>query len=326
MEVRRLIRLLLASLAGIATIGTLALAETPSGMGAAAYARRGIDARPAGMGGAFVAVAEGGPAAYYNPAGLAGVPQLNVSGMYTQPFGPDLGISFQYLGVSGPLGTQSPSLLAGLGVALTWLGLQVSGIPISDDEGSGGTFSSDSSLYLVSAGYPLPVPMDASVGMSLKYYQERILEGRADGIGLDLGVLLAFSLGDITVRAGVNAMDIGRTKLSWHGTIGEPENFVPWVNKIGLSAGLFNGMLLIACDLDWAVDRTAREQNVHVGLEFQPTEALLLRGGWSSDFEGTMALSGGVGIRFLNFITVDYAYSLAKSLGGAHLVSAEFHF
>jgi len=310
----------------VGVLSLTALSQIPPGMGAASYARRGIDARPLAMGGAFVAIAEGSAAAYYNPAGLADLSEIVVGGMHTEPYGAGFGATFQYLNASGALPPQTGSWISKLGLGFTWLGFTVSDIPMWEEEGPGGVFTATSSIYLASAGFVLPNLEGWSFGLSAKVYRERILEGRSQGLGFDLAVKGSFFVADLPIMVGLNAMDMGQTVIQWHGTAGEPENYVPWVNKIGVSVPLYEERVRLACDFDWAVGRPAREQVVHVGVEGRPIEQLFVRGGWSSNLEGDGAFSGGLGIRLFGRFSVDYAYLMAKALGASHLISAQFVF
>ena len=75
----------------------IALAQE-EGIGAAAFLRQGIDARALAMGGAFVAVTDGDSSMYWNPAGLARVPTMQLGGMYSDIYGADLW--FSYIGTA----------------------------------------------------------------------------------------------------------------------------------------------------------------------------------------------------------------------------------
>ena len=310
----------------VGVISVVVFSQIPPGMGAVSYARRGIDARPLAMGGAFVAIAEGSAAAYYNPAGLAERSEIVVGGMYTEPYGTGFGATFQYLNASGELSLQTASWISQLGVGFTWLGFTVSDIPMWEEEGPGGVFTATSSIYLASAGFALPNLEGWTFGLSAKVYRERILEGRSQGLGFDLAVKGSFAVADLPVTIGFNAMDVGQTVIQWHGTAGEPETYVPWVNKIGVSVPLYEERVRLAGDFDWAIGRPAREQVFHVGVEGRPIEQLFVRGGWSSNLEGDGAFSGGLGVRLFGRFSVDYAYLMAKALGASHLISAQFTF
>ena len=311
----------------ILALSVSAFPDTPPGIGAASFARRGIDARPMAMGGSFVAIAEGSSTCYYNPAGLGQETRLTIGGMYTQPFGEGFGLTFQYLNAIGSWELQTSSAVARIGLGITWLGLTISDIPTWEEEGPGGTFTASSSLYLISTGIPVPGMSDWSIGASIKIYRDKILEGSSLGAGFDLGILGSFSLGEVPVHIGLNSMDVGQTKVYWHGTSGEPVNYVPWVNKVGFSAGFLDGIVLIASDLDWAVGRPMREQITHVGLEVRPLEALSLRVGWNGDLEGAgSSFSAGIGLSLFDSFNFNYAYTTAKVFGASHLLSAHFSF
>jgi len=317
----------LIGLVAIIALSVSVIAATPPGMGAASFARRGMDARPIAMGGAFVAVAEGGSACYYNPAGLGQETRISVGGMYTEPFGEGFGTTFQYLNAVGSFNLQTSSAVARVGLGVTWLGLTISDIPTWEEGGPGEMFTATSSVYLLSAGIPFPDTNDWSVGASVKVYRDKILEGHSLGVGFDLGVLGSFSVGEIPFQIGLNSMDVGRTKVYWHGTSGEPVNYVPWINKVGLSLGLLDNVVLITSDLDWAVGRPMREQILHVGLELRPLNAISVRAGWNGDLERTgSSITAGVGIYLFDSLSIDYAYVTAKVFGASHLVSVHFAF
>jgi len=296
--------------------------DVPAGFGAASFARIGVDARPLAMGGAGVAINTGMPIPYYNPARLAAAGPLAAGGMYSEPYGQDLGVSFQSLSALGRFEMQTGSS-TGIGVALTWIQMKIDDIPVWDEDSPGevSLFTATSSLLLGSAA--LSMGSDVAVGVTVKAYRERILEGQGSGIGFDIGALAAFEVVGIPLSLGVNAMDLGSTNVRWQGTTGEPDNFVPWVNKVGLSAGLFEGIALLAVDFDWAVGRPAREQKIHLGIEINPIGPLFLRAGWSGDLEGSDSkLSAGLGVEFFDSFRLDYAYVPPRAVfGTGHFIS-----
>ena len=309
-------------------VGSSVLAETPDGIGAAAYARLPLTARPAAMGGAFVSIAAGMPAAYYNPAGLGKRVPYEVGGMYSLPYGEAFDTSLQFIGVNGNLGTQTDSaILANMSWSISWLGLSISNIWFWDDEGTPTIGSATSSLYAASIGMAIPGTDWLCAGASLKIYRDRLLEGRSLGIGADVGLLLDTFLGDVPISVGINAKDIGETRISWHGTEGEPDNFVHWVNKIGASAQLFSGLLLVTADVDWAVGRPIEEQRGLIGLEVTPVPQLAIRGGWMGDLDGSSgSFTAGVGIYLAETFRLDYAYRTRRVFGAGHMLSVSYLF
>lgn len=307
-------------------VGATALAQVPAGVGSAAFARLGVDARALAMGGAYVAVPAEQPIPFYNPASLATARDVDIAALYAQPFGAGSGVSYQHIGAVMPLQVQTDSV-KGLGVGVSWMGVQISGIYIwdEDDPASGTEFTAASSIYMASVGYEL---IDGfSVGATAKLYQERILKGRGEGVGVDVGFLARATLGGIPVAIGLNSMDVGRTLVKWSGTAGEPDNYVAWVNKVGVSAVFAEINAQVATDFDWAVGRPGREQIFRVGVEWSPVKLLALRGGWRTDLEGQgSAVSGGVGLRLFNAMEFDYAYTGGIGLNATHFVSMHIWF
>jgi hypothetical protein len=165
-----------------------------------------------------------------------------------------------------------------------------------------------------------------AVGLTAKIYSERILEGHGAGIGFDAGVLAALDVDGIPVTVGMNAMDVGRTNVRWYGTTGEPDNYVPWVNKLGVSAELLDGLALVAADFDWAVGRPAREQKIHLGAEVNPVGPFFVRAGWSGDLEASDSkVSAGLGVEFFDSFRLDYAYVPPRTVfGTGHFLSLHF--
>jgi hypothetical protein len=311
---------LLVSLIGV--VAMCANAQVPPGIGSAAFARLGVDARAIGMGGAFAAVASGGPIAFYNPASLALAREVDVAALYAAPYGADLGISYQHVSAVLPLSVQTESK-RGLGVAVTWMGVQISDIMVWDesDPGSGTSFTATDSIYLASLGVEL---LDGiCVGGAAKLYQARILNGRGEGVGFDLGLIASFRLGEIPISVGLNSTDVGRTTVKWSGTTGNPDNFVPWVNKLGVAVRLDELSLLAAAAFDWGAGRPKREQMLRAGFEWSPVEVLALRGGGTMTLEGTTGITAGVGLRLFGLLSFDYAYVSGTGLGGTHFGS--FH-
>jgi len=303
--------------------------DAPPGFDAASFLEIGIDARPLAMGGTGVAMAAGNPIPYYNPALLVRAPELGVGGMYSEPYGQELGISFQSMHAVGRVGSQTGSATAsGFGLGVTWLQLRIEDIVIWDEENPGDAevFAATSSVYLVSASTSL-LP-ELAIGLSGKVYRENVLQGRGRGLGIDIGLLATLNLDGLPVWVGLNSMDFLQTVIRWRDTQGEPDNFVPWVNKIGFAAEIFDGMGLVSADFDWAVGRHRRDQKIHLGLEAKPVDGLFLRAGWAGDLEGLDSrLSVGLGIDFFDSFRLDYAYVPPRTIyGTGHFLSLQLSF
>jgi hypothetical protein len=309
----------------VGALGLCVAAEVPSGIGSVAFARLGVDARVLGMGGAFSGVADGHPIPLYNPAALALARNVDVGTMYAAPYGFDLGIAYQYASAVLPIQVQTESA-RGVGAAVTWMSLVVSDIMIWDEENPGNTasFTATDSIYMGSVGLELVEGLCA--GAAAKLYRERILDGRAEGFGVDLGLIGTFRVAGVPMSIGLNSMDIGQTLVKWRGTAGNPENYIPWINKLGVSVLVEELSILAAADFDWGVGRPRAEQVFRAGVEWKPVEPIALRGGWRMSLDGRSTVSFGIGFRAFSAVSLDYAYVLGGDIDAAHFASVHILF
>ena len=285
------------SLALLMVLSAIALAD---GVGAFSAFKSGVGARALAMGGAFVAVADDATAVLWNPAGLAQVADTRISGMTTDLYG--LGITHQYVG--------AVTTFANLGIGLSWERAAVGGVDTSTDD----VFTWNESLILGTLATNI---MDVALaGVSLKYYMaDSGLGDSASGIGFDLGVLV--NLGDMFVL-GVNAADLGGTKVSWDGGA---TDIVSGLYKAGVAMKLVDGKLILAADMDFVGTDLG---DAHMGIEFQVVDALALRAGVVlTDAFQNSHFGVGAGINVAG-LYVDAAYILEGTLGNTLLLSAEF--
>lgn len=163
----------------VALAASLALggASQTSGIGAAAFLRRGVDARALGMGGAHVAVVDGYASMYWNPAGLARGTSIEVGGMTTNIYGADIFLNFL-------AGVAPWSLGGGVGTASGGLGPGVSDegvVEPSEDESSQTPRPGRAPFEAAASG------IRVAVGVS---FTEMATEVRAyDELGNPLGVI-----------------------------------------------------------------------------------------------------------------------------------------
>ena len=298
-----------------------AMEGVPPGYDAASFARMGVGARAQAMGGAFVAIAQGPTAGYWNPAGLGYVEDFQIEGMYTDWLG--AGIDFQYVSIAGypPIGEERPRLALGdhlVTFGLTWVSTHVGDIPWWEEDGGYGTFDAWSHLVIFSVGWQLKQTPSLSIGFNIKTYHDRILEGSSFGIGFDLGLLVQGTIGAMPVSLGVVSTDFGNTKIQWYGTTGEPVNYVPWLMKAGMAARPWQ-RVLTSVSYEWGVNRP-RFERLRVGIEVS-LEWLALRAGYEWDLStDTGRWTAGGGITYEGSIMLDYAYVLTP-LGNSHLIT-----
>jgi len=294
-------RVIVLSLALLMVISAMALAE---GVGAFSAFDSGIGARALAMGGAFVGVANDATAAYWNPAGLAGLTDTRLDGMSTDLFG--LGVTHQFVGAT--------TNLAGFGLGVAWERASVIGTGATDTGDSTGNFTWNESAIIGSVAANL---FDvAHAGLNVKYYMaDSGLGDTASGFGFDLGLLA--KLGDM-FAIGVLARDLGGTAISW--STGAA-NTVDAGYTAGLAMMLLDGNLTLATDVDFDGMQLG---DAHVGLEFKVIKELALRGGvvLTDNFQNYY-FSAGAGISVAG-LSVDAAYLMNETIGNTLVLSAEF--
>lgn len=292
------------------------------GVDAASFVRDGVGARAYGLGGAFVAVAEGHSIGFWNPAALSESAEIIAGGMYTDKFG--LGINFQSLSASMSVGE-------GLGIELGVVRSSIDDIPFYGDEGEG-VFSESQNLIQACVGYRVlerELPQSdsrvvLSLGGGVKAYTHNLLEGRAFGLGFDLSALAQFSLSWGDIAMGWSSQDAFGTTIQWSGTDHNPENDVPWINRLGVSAWFLGRRVLVTSEADVALGRSHLNR-IRMGVELSPVEALAVRAGLSLAADGHLQVATGGSLRWKQFV-LDYAYAPHSSLGASHIFSFAVEF
>ncbi len=283
----------------------------------------GVGARPMGMGGAFAAISDDASAIYWNPAGLARLPQRQVLFMHAESFGGL--VRHDFLGVGLPLRTAHSALGMGL------LRLGVEEIPYTEWDPETHrprvlkeVNDSEVALYF---SYTRSLQEKLSLGGSAKIIRKSVGDDHAWGLGVDAGVhwqprsrwLVGAKLADIT-----------STPLAW--SSGHRETILPLL-KVGtayrLAPGFLRGEILVAMDVDTRFEgRDVAAWTSLGGVSFDP------RAGLEYKYRGRLALrlgvqpeqfSAGAGIR-LGIGGVDYAFLGHDDLDSSHRLSASLDF
>jgi len=248
----------------------------------------GPGARPLGMGGAFLAIADDANAAFYNPAGLGWQTGITVSSLFARQFNAlnyaALGLTVPYLGITG----------------------------LALDSGTIGTgetaFHYASEAGVLSFGVPIgPV----GLGARLKLYRVSA-PYTATGLALDPAVLLV--LGPVRVGALYeNAYSRGVTFADGHTEA--------WEGSLALGIGL---VLTPHDGVEWSA---SVEGTGLLGIDPQILAGLEARIGALSarlGYDGT-GLTCGLSVHFANF-AVDWAYAARSILADSHRVSLTYRF
>lgn len=289
----------------------LALPAAAKGPGAsvAPILKLGLGARPAAMGGAFVAVSDDANASAWNPAGLALTRRAEAALSHSALF---QSLSYDYLSFAVPV-----TRWGGMGGHVAYLSSGRIDKTFEDPGGafdanaSGGSFTdSDLKLNVALAGAPSE---GVGLGAGLTYLKDRVDQNSADGVMADAGFLVKEDIFGFGL-----SLDNAGPKFTG-------DNALPTVLRSGASARPAEGLTL-ALEYDRHLDS---EQNVFgVGGEYWLAEAFALRLGYafgSRDNAGGVRLTGGFGAR-LGAFELDYAFSPFGQLGDAHQISLGFRF
>jgi hypothetical protein len=262
--------------------------------------RTGVGARALGMGGAYVAVASDASARFWNPAGLTGIENFNLTSMLSADMAYDR--QHNYLALGYNFGN------AGWG-GISWVDMGINDLETRNTDGDLlGDFSADDHGFLFSYANALN---DLMVGVSVKVAYQKIDDFSKTGVGLDAGVKYALS---DNMHLGFMAQDLG-TKI---GDYKLPINF-----RFGLAAFVMEGFTF-AADINKVQDES--KVKLHLGSEYDYEFAEeyfgAIRAG-ISDGDFTV----GAGLTVMSKYSLDYAYvEEGDFLGNNHRVSLTLSF
>lgn len=258
-----------------------------------------VGARPQGMGGAFVAVADDANALYWNPAGIIQNSFIEITFMRAKPFGIGMDtLSNDYLAYTQPLG-----LRCGFGVSWMRNAAKLEQGILRETS----TMSEDA--YALS--FALAANSKYYLGTTIKrlVIDTKIESGA--GFGFDFGILYKpnnyFSLGTMFRNL---ATDIKDEKVS---------------DAIRIGAALRIKKLLLAFDINTKKGINEEKNTTylyHLGVERRLGSHFILRMGSDQDFHPSF----GLGIIY-NIWNLDYAYFKYNDyLDYSHRVSLSIHY
>jgi len=292
-------------------------------------------ARPNGMGETFVAIADDATASWWNPAGLAFLPNNNIALMHSQLV-PDLAsdVYYEFLGYTHQIkdvGTLSFSL-----VYLTY-GTSVA----TNVEGEElGTFKSWEAAGL--ASFAMQLRKNLSLGLSMKFIHadyapddftlER-LDGTGSSFAVDAGVMwklpskkLNFGMAFTNLGPDIAFIDQEQSDplpFTFRGGVA----FFPIQDEISDLILTFD----IEQSLVWLIDENTnqrRSEIYHVGAEYTYVDLLAGRIGYVYDEDGDFkAPTYGLGFIYKKKLSLDYAnVPQATTLDRVHRWSIYFTF
>jgi hypothetical protein len=273
------------------------------------FLRFGLGARAAGMGEAYVAVAEDASSVFFNPGAMPAVLGTHITIAHNEYF---QSLRFEQAAVTHETewGT----------FGFMFTGLYMDDMERFDDYPTAvplGTFGSyDIAAALAYGRYIVP---NVAVGISLKAIYERIDELSASGFAFDAGIYHVSRIPGVKLAATV--ANLGPPMKY------EVEEFaLPRNARIGASyereVAALDGRVLVTADVLFPNDDDVRE---HFGAEYSYRRMLALRAGYKVGYTSQdMAFGFGVVYREIAF---DYAFLPASNdLGDGHRFGVGFSF
>ena len=319
----------------------------PGVAGATRYAgeflRIGAGARALGMGSAFAGLADDGTASFWNPAGLATLPNRQINAMHAEQFGSI--VQYDYVSYAMPMGGAGRPR-QGLAVSLLRLGVSdipdTRGLQILDQNGNGVfdypedrllvdesrfVFDSDNDVALL-LSYAREVRRGLSFGGSFKVVRQWLGDSlRSNGFGADVGALW---IGPRGWSAGAILRDATTTQILWN--TGTSEFVAPSLRIGGAKSRAFKGkrhVVTAALDIQvgFSDERLSSQAHLgavtfefHPGVEYWLDRKVALRAGMEA-----RNFAAGAGLRLGKF-GVDYAYLDHSDLDSSHRVSGSYTF
>jgi len=299
-----------------------------AGSTSAAFLKVGVGARAAGMAGAYTALAGDPYAMYWNPAGLALIPERALSFAHNDYFS---GMGQEYVSYAVPA---APALLADNSVKSRVAGLSLNyfhagrdlerrswvseGInDITAAEGRFGAYD-----LALSFGYARNYTRALKAGAALKLIRQSIDMDTAYGAAADLGVLYDFMWRGRRFTAGAAARNIGPGIR-----FNERSYSLPLTFGAGLAHRLCSGGPLLSLEVTKPVDNYP---SLALGAEQPLGGRLFVRGGYSyrqygNESGGLSGLALGLGFVSGRF-SFDYAMLPFGDLGNTHRLSAALRF
>lgn len=273
----------------------------------------GVSPRALGMGSAFISVAEGAEATYYNPAATIKVQKMDFAVTHTKWFA-NINHAFA-------AGVYNLGRMGAVGVLMTGLLTDEMEVrtPLQPD-GTGETFYSGN--YRFGVTYAYAMTDHVSFGGSLNYIYSSLYDNfTAHAVSTDIAVL--FTTNYRNFNFALKFENFGSELKFINEAYPLPTNF-----QFGLSMNAVE-----ANDHTLLMSISAKKHNEgrpvgQLGAEWNFRKKLFLRGGYqlNSDIE-TYAFGAGFNMKLSNYlIRLDYSYSDFSLLGASHRFGMGFAF
>ena len=307
------------------------------GTSGAQFLKIPVGPRAIGTGGAFVSNASDASALFWNPAGIVAVKDNELFASYTSWWG-GMNLSHAaFVNTSEDIGS--------FGVSVTLLSMGEMEVTTElQPEGTGQHF--DAQDLMIGVSYARRLTQDFSVGVTMKFVNQRIWNETATGLGFDVGTQYRIGIGDLTI--GMSMTNFGADmkydgqdlNVKYDADAQNPNNRLtpaklaasdyplPLHFQVGASMTVLNldGIkILVAAD---AAHPNDNQERVNVGTEVTVMDQFFLRGGYRFGYDTETGTFGAGALASLGGSTVvfDYSYSLYNLLPNVHRVSVGVRF
>ena len=316
------------------TTGTTAANFTNNGASGATFTKIWVGARAAGMGGGYSALSDDISSLYWNPAGIARMPGVNVGVTYAHWFGD---ITHNFIGATIPISDRFRA-----GVSMTVVDYGSSPRTTLQKDADGGFYNAnDMALGVTIAG---ALTDRFSFGGTIKYLRNAILDVSADGFAFDAGSLyqtdfyhtkISLDLSNLgpdrsfqgnslsLLAAPSTSVNNGATPIA---TQLKTTDFpIPLTFRIGMATDAFQGKqenqkLNVALDFSTHSDGP---EAFNLGGEYIYNDMFALRAGYAFN-QDELGLGAGAGFHYKteDFSgSLDYALNTTKNFGLIHRIS-----
>lgn len=307
-----------------------AKAEKANGGYANPYLQIPLGARPAGMGGAYIALASDPAGIYYNPAGLTDLSR------------PKFGLSYRVLDLGRKLFFASAlaPIQGGAVLGVHWRHAGSDAVPARDEDGDLLGNSLGENQNELGILFAKRFERFLSLGGSFSYVDATLAELKSNSVGIDVGIVLHLDqfvnrearekLAVSEPRLGIVVRQLAR-KFTWNSNLYElahttsargtdQTDNVPLEVGAGLSGKILEKKLLLDVDL---VSVEHLGLDLRAGAEYAVSPEARLRLGY-----GERQFAAGAGYEFLvgkQVLRLDYAFSTNRAgANSEHVISFDF--
>ena len=276
----------------------------------------GVGARAAGMGEAYVAIADDATAVYWNPAGIARLSGQSISINHTawpaNVLFDQAAYVFSVKWIPGMLGVNVRALTMSRDIVRTTY------LP----EGTGETVDAGEWAYGVT--YARALTDKFSAGFSINYVQTGLADVKGTSTTFDFGTL--YDVGILGAKIGMAIQNVGSDM-----TFIDEKVKMPVFFRVGGSLDVLKmgeNKLITAAEFTHPPDNS---EKLNLGAEYAFHDYLFLRGGYKMNYD-TEGLCAGFGVKFpltlvkSSVARLDYAYQDMNFLSSVHRVSLNVSF